>query len=129
LRRRDGQDHLHFITFCWYRRLPIQRSVHFTNIFVQTLSDVREGDVFFLARYVAMREQIHFLFGEPVRETPPRFRFAANWQSPHLSNSRFATKLKSKGCHQIAGRVGCRRLSDAGGRLTGNLALLAREAH
>jgi len=68
--RQYGRGHLHFITFTCYRRLPLLRSVHAKNIFVQILGEVRDRHGFSLVGYVVMPEHIHLLISEPVKGTP-----------------------------------------------------------
>jgi putative transposase len=68
--RHDGRGHLHFITFTCYRRLPLLRSVHARNIFVQILGEVRDRYGFSLVGYVVMPEHIHLLISEPATGTP-----------------------------------------------------------
>ena len=68
--RHYGRGHLHFITFCCYRRLPLLGSVRARNVFVQILGDVRERYQFSLAGYVVMPEHIHLLIPEPPKTTP-----------------------------------------------------------
>jgi putative transposase len=65
-----GRGHLHFITFCCYRRGPFLRSVHAKNTFVQILSEVRDRYGFSLVGYVVMPEHIHLLISEPTKGTP-----------------------------------------------------------
>src|SRR6266853_2181848 len=68
--RHYGRGHLHFITFTCYRRLPLLRSVHAKNIFVQILGEVRDRYGFSLVGYVVMPEHIHLLISEPAKGTP-----------------------------------------------------------
>src|SRR5258708_151921 len=68
--RHYGRGHLHFITFTCYRRLPLLRSVRARNVFVNILSQVRDGYGFSLVGYVVMPEHIHLLISEPVQGTP-----------------------------------------------------------
>jgi putative transposase len=68
--RHYGHGHLHFITFTCYRRLPLLRSVRARNVFVNILSEVRDGYGFSLVGYVVMPEHIHLLISEPVKGTP-----------------------------------------------------------
>ena len=70
LTRRYGQDHLHFVTFSCYQRLPLLDSAGSRNIFVQILGEVRDRHGFALAGYVVMPEHIHLLISEPVKGTP-----------------------------------------------------------
>ena len=68
--RRYGRDHLHFITFTCYRRLPLLRSVRARNAFVHILDEVRERFGFSLVGYVVMPEHVHLLLSEPAKGTP-----------------------------------------------------------
>ena len=70
LKRRYGQQHLHFITFSCYRRLPLLCSLRAKNIFVNILGEVRDRYGFALVGYVVMPEHIHLLIGEPPKATP-----------------------------------------------------------
>jgi len=49
--RRYGQGHLHFVTFTCFRRLPLLRSIHAGNIFLQILSETRDCYGFLLVGY------------------------------------------------------------------------------
>lgn len=42
LQRTYGQGHLHFITFSYYRRLPLLRSKSSRDVFVRELERVRK---------------------------------------------------------------------------------------
>jgi len=53
----DGLGRLHFITFTCYRRLPLLRSVHARNVFVQILGQVRDLYAFYPVGCVVMPEQ------------------------------------------------------------------------
>jgi len=68
--RRYGQGHLHFVTFTCFRRLPLLRSIHARNIFVQILSETRDRHGFPLVGCVAMPDHIHLLIGEPTKGRP-----------------------------------------------------------
>jgi putative transposase len=68
--RRYGQGHLHFVTFTCFRRLPLLRSIHARNIFVQILGETRDRYGFPLVGYVVMPDHIHLLIGEPTKGTP-----------------------------------------------------------
>jgi putative transposase len=65
-----GRGHLHFITFCCYRRVPFLRSIRAKNVFIQILGDVRDRYGFSLVGYVVMPEHVHLLMGEPAKGTP-----------------------------------------------------------
>ena len=68
--RHYGRGHLRFITFRCYRRLPLLRSVHARNVFVQIPDEVRDRYGFSLLGYVVMPEHIHLLISEPAKGTP-----------------------------------------------------------
>src|SRR6266436_4156782 len=68
--RHYGRNHLHFITFTCYRRLPLLRSVHARNVFVHILGEIRDRYGFSLVGYVVMPEHVHLLIGEPAIGTP-----------------------------------------------------------
>jgi putative transposase len=70
LQRFYGHDHLHFITFSCYRRLPLLRSVRARDVFVRELAQLRERLGFRLIGYVVMPEHVHLLLSEPPRGTP-----------------------------------------------------------
>ena len=70
LKRRYGQNHLHFVTCSCYRRLPLFASARSRNLFVKILGEVRDRYGFLLAGYVVMPEHIHLLISEPGRGTP-----------------------------------------------------------
>jgi putative transposase len=67
LKRIYGQGHLHFITFSYYRRLPLLGSTRARNVFVRTLDQVRHEHGFKLVGYVVMPEHVHLLISEPAR--------------------------------------------------------------
>jgi len=54
LSRHYGRGHLHLITFTWYRRLPLLRSVRARNVFVKLLGEARDRYGFSLVGYVVM---------------------------------------------------------------------------
>jgi putative transposase len=70
LKRYYGQNHIHFITFSRYQRLPLLSSAASKDVFVEILGDVREKYGFALIGYVVMPEHIHLLIGEPSIGTP-----------------------------------------------------------
>jgi len=70
LQRIYGHGHLHFITFSWYRRLPLLRSARARGIFVKVLGQVRKEYGFKLMGYVVLPEHVHLLISEPERGTP-----------------------------------------------------------
>jgi putative transposase len=70
LKRYYGRNHLHFVTFSCYRRLPILNTVYARNLFVQELARVRQGYAFSLVGYVVMPNHVHLLISEPKKATP-----------------------------------------------------------
>src|SRR6202790_262214 len=68
--RHYGRGQLHFITFTFYRRLPLLRSVRARNVFVRMLGEVSDRHGFSLVGYVVMPEHIHLLISEPAKGTP-----------------------------------------------------------
>lgn len=65
LERRYGQNHLHFITFSCYRRLPLLKSARARNLLVEIVGEVRARYEFSIVGYVVMPEHVHLLIGEP----------------------------------------------------------------
>jgi len=70
LERHYGHGHLHFITFSCYHRLPLLKTVHARDTFVQELARVRTETGFRLLGYVVMPEHVHLLMSEPIIGTP-----------------------------------------------------------
>jgi putative transposase len=70
LQRLYGQNHLHFITFSCYRRMPLLKSARARDVFVQELARLRARTGFQLIGYVVMPEHVHLLVSEPPRGTP-----------------------------------------------------------
>jgi putative transposase len=70
LKRYYGRDHLHFITFSCYRRLPLLKSMRSRTIFVKHLGRVRDETGFQWIGYVVMPEHVHLLISEPRIGTP-----------------------------------------------------------
>ena len=64
LKRRQHENHLHFITFSCYRRLPLLND-HSKTIFEETLEALRQRHIFDVHGYVLMPEHVHLLVGEP----------------------------------------------------------------
>ena len=69
LQRLYGHDHLHFITFSCYQRLPLLKSARARGVFVRELAQLRERLGFRLIGYVVMPEHVHLLLSEPTRAT------------------------------------------------------------
>jgi putative transposase len=70
LKRYYGHNHLHFITFSCYHRLPLLSSAGSKNLFVEILAKTRDRYEFALIGYVVMPEHVHLLISEPKRRTP-----------------------------------------------------------
>jgi putative transposase len=70
LRRYYGKNHLHFITFSCYRRLPLLKTARARDVFVKELGKVRDEMGFHLFGYVVMPEHVHLLMSEPKQGTP-----------------------------------------------------------
>jgi REP-associated tyrosine transposase len=70
LKRIYGKDHLHFITFSCYRRLPLLKTARARDIFVRELARVCAEYQFLLVGYVVMPEHVHLLISEPRKGTP-----------------------------------------------------------
>ena len=70
LERHYGKGHLHFITFSCYHRLPLLKTAHARDTFVQELARVRTETGFRLLGYVVMPEHVHLLLSEPKIGTP-----------------------------------------------------------
>jgi putative transposase len=88
LQRFYGNSELHFITFSCYRRLPLLRSAHARNVFLQILSDVRDKYSFALVGFVVMPEHVHLLVGEPEKGDPS--------QAMRSLKQRVSARLRSK---------------------------------
>ena len=69
LKRHYGQKHLHFVTFCCYRRRPYLETVRARNLFVKMLAEVRTKFSFLLVGYVIMPDHVHLLLSEPQKGT------------------------------------------------------------
>jgi putative transposase len=70
LSRHYGKGYLHFITFSCYHRLPLLKTAHARDTFVQELARVRNETGFRLLGYVVMPEHVHLLMSEPRTGTP-----------------------------------------------------------
>lgn len=70
LERRYGKQHLHFITFSCYHRLPLLKTARARDVFLSVLDETRKRCGFLLAGYVVMLEHVHLLMGEPETGTP-----------------------------------------------------------
>jgi putative transposase len=98
LKRYYGRNHLHFVTFSCYRRLPLLSSPRSRNLLVETLAKIRDRYEFALVGYVVMPEHVHLLIGEPERGTPSTVlqvlkerasRLISDHSSPQFWQSRF----------------------------------------
>jgi putative transposase len=70
LKRYYGRGHLHFLTFSCYRRLPLLKTSHERNAFVEALGEIRERYNFSLVGYVVMSNHVHLLISETAKGTP-----------------------------------------------------------
>src|ERR1051325_307199 len=66
LKRYYGDDHLHFITFSCFRRLPLLTPGR-RDLFLRVLENTRTQYEFLVVGYVVMPEHVHLLLGEPER--------------------------------------------------------------
>ena len=98
LKRYYGRDHLHFVTFSCYHRMPLLNSPRSRDFFVDTLGKIRDRYQFALVGYVVMPEHVHLLISEPKRGTPSvvlqvlkerASRRISDHSSPHFWQSRF----------------------------------------
>ena len=98
LKRYYGHNHLHFVTFSRYQRLPLLSSAQSRNLFVEVLAKVRERFEFALVGYVVMPEHVHLLISEPDQGTPSSIlqmlkktvsHRVHDRPSPHFWQSRF----------------------------------------
>jgi putative transposase len=98
LKRYYGRNHLHFVTFSCYGRLPLLSSPRSRNLLVETLAKIRDRYEFALVGYVVMPEHVHLLIGEPERGTPSTVlqvlkerasRLISDHSSPQFWQSRF----------------------------------------
>jgi putative transposase len=65
LRRRHGEDDLHYITCSCYQRRPFLESAHRRDVFLKIFEQVRQRYEFAVVGYVVMPEHFHILVGEP----------------------------------------------------------------
>jgi putative transposase len=70
LKRYYGQNHLHFVTFSCYDRLPLLGSAQSRDVLLRILANVRDRYDFDLVGYVVMPEHVHLLMSEPKMGTP-----------------------------------------------------------
>ena len=69
LKRYYGQQHLHFVTFSCYRRLPLL-TPRKRDRFVRMLEETRRNYGFVVLGFVVMPEHVHLLISEPEIGTP-----------------------------------------------------------
>jgi putative transposase len=69
LKRYQQADHLHFLTFSCYRRMPLLATPQARRVFEETLERVRRWYGLRVFGYVAMPEHVHLLVSEPERST------------------------------------------------------------
>jgi len=69
LKRYQKMGHLHFVTFCCYRRQPHLESAIARDLFEDALERIRCRYEFAVSGYVVMPEDIHLLVSEPSRES------------------------------------------------------------
>lgn len=71
-KRYTGRGDLHFVTFSCYQRRQLLATAVERDLFVKTLSEVRERHEFQFFGYVVMPEHVHLLISEPACLTPSR---------------------------------------------------------
>ena len=69
LKRYQDKGHLHFVTFCCYRREARLEMTMARDLFEAALERMRQRYDFQVVGYVVMPEHIHLLVSEPVRES------------------------------------------------------------
>ena len=69
LKRYQQANHLHFLTFSCYRRLPYLREPDACAVFESVLERVRTRHQFRIVGYVLMPEHVHLLMSEPELES------------------------------------------------------------
>src|SRR5580704_2281117 len=93
LQRFYSHNHLHFITFSCYHRLPLLATPSNRTCFVETLNTLRHYHRFRLLGYVVMPEHVHLLISEPEIGTPSQTlqvlkqKVAAKLSSTHTNPS------------------------------------------
>lgn len=68
LTRHQQEDHLHFLTFSCYRRLPFLNDDHSRITFEHILETLRKRHRFHVHGYVLMPEHVHLLLSEPENQ-------------------------------------------------------------
>ena len=100
LERRYGHQHLHFITFSCWHRLPLLGSTRARNLFVTMLGEVRAKFGVAILGYVVMPEHVHLLLSEPPNSTPACFlqvlkqRVSRELRKRHRSRARGQLALR-----------------------------------
>lgn len=69
LKRYQKMGHLHFVTFCCYRREAYLEATKVRDLFEDALERIRCRYDFQVVGYVVMPEHVHLLVSEPRRET------------------------------------------------------------
>src|ERR1700677_945900 len=69
LKRYQQMGHLHFVTFCCYRRQARLEAAMGKALFEDALERIRCRYDFQVVGYVAMPEHVHLLVSEPGRES------------------------------------------------------------
>lgn len=69
LKRYQKMRHLHFVTFCCYRRQAHLQAAEAKELFEDALERIRSRYDFQVVGYVVMPEHVHLLVSEPGRES------------------------------------------------------------
>ena len=69
LKRYQKMGHLHFVTFCCYRRQSHLEGAIARDLFEDALERIRRRYEFLVTGYVVMPEHIHLLVSEPAKES------------------------------------------------------------
>ncbi len=70
LKRFYDNNHLHFLTFSCYRRLPLLNSDGRKETLLRILERIRRSYGFPVLGYVVMPEHVHLLIGTPLKGNP-----------------------------------------------------------
>ena len=68
-KRYQKMGHLHFVTFCCYRRQAYLQAAEVKDLFEDALERIRSRYDFPVVGYVVMPEHVHLLVSEPGRES------------------------------------------------------------